>query len=303
MTFCSGRPARKTWKRIRRTSRPKSTVTASRTSGSRSVPGCRRKAWSCGVNSLFSLARWRRPGRQKSLIVQSVSRVALLVLLATRIYGASPDQSDPPGEQAAALARRASREAKAGNNAQAYALYSEAAALQPKSRKYRARMESLQSRAALEAKSAPAALPHPASGEDAEAAKVAAPFPPVLPVEDAFDSITCGSWPARGNFARRPLSTLRPERDFDLNGTARALFDQVASFGLETVYDGDYPAAVRRSASGHRSGISRGAPRPGSRNQLFRGAAVAQIVHGGAGSPRSAPIWNRQWQSRFPCRR
>ena len=33
-------------------------------------------------------------------------------------------------------------------------------------------------------------------------------------------------------------------QDFDLTGTARTLFDQVAQrFGLETVYDGDYPAA------------------------------------------------------------
>jgi hypothetical protein len=173
-------------------------------------------------------------------------------LLALRLLGdqappdrhASPDQQDPPGEQAKALARKAAREAKAGHNSQAYVLYSEASALQPKNRSYRARMESLQSRAALEAKSAPAALPitPDLTAPDVVAPDVVAPEPPA---EDAFDSMTAREFASARQLRGPPSLDAAPgTKDFDLNGTARTLFDQVAqSFGLETVYDGDYPPA------------------------------------------------------------
>jgi Flp pilus assembly secretin CpaC len=151
---------------------------------------------------------------------------------------------DPPGEQAKALARKAARAAKAGHNAQAYILYSEATAMQPKNRKYRGRMESMQSRAALEAKSAPQAPP-PAPGADGESAKPAETAPLEPPAADAFDSITAREL-ASARVLRSPatLDAAAGKKDFDLNGPARRLFDQVAeSFGLQTVYDGDYPPA------------------------------------------------------------
>src|SRR5919202_2146269 len=59
---------------------------------------------------------------------------------------------DPPAETAAALAKKAKRAAKNGKSAQAFLWYSEAAALQPKNRRYKARMEALQARAAEESR-------------------------------------------------------------------------------------------------------------------------------------------------------
>lgn len=165
----------------------------------------------------------------------------MVTLLALRLLGdqASPDQQDPPKEQAKALARKAAREAKVGHNAQAYVLYSEASALEPKNRSYRGHMESLQSRAALEARSAPAALP--ASPNPAVPEAVA----PEPPAEDAFDSMTAREFASARQLRGPPsLNALAGLRDFDLNGTARTLFDQVArSYGLDTIYDGDYPPA------------------------------------------------------------
>jgi type II secretory pathway component GspD/PulD (secretin) len=183
-----------------------------------------------------------------SLMVRSVSCAALLVLTAMGLLG---DQ-DPPGEQAKALARQASRAAKARHNAQAYILYSEAAAMQPKNKRYRGRMESLQSRAALEAKSAPSGPPVSAADDDSAKRAEVAPEPPA---EDAFDSITAREL-ASARVLRSPatLDAAAGTKDFDLNGPARRLFDQVAeSFGLQTVYDGDYPptgTAVRLRVTG-----------------------------------------------------
>ena len=45
-----------------------------------------------------------------------------------------------------------------------------------------------------------------------------------------------------GALSARPAPVRDGVLDLDLNGSARTLFDQIAQrFGLETVYDGDYP--------------------------------------------------------------
>jgi general secretion pathway protein D len=156
----------------------------------------------------------------------------LAVWLAGNLCLGSSGQEDSPKEKAAALAKKAKKAAKSSQEAQAYLLYSEAAALEPKNKKLKDKMEALQSRAALQSKPA---LPGSANTE-----------PPVfLDPADVFDSVTARE------FARDRQPQGLPElkaksgtEDFDISGNARAVFDQVAQrFGLETVYDGDYPAA------------------------------------------------------------
>jgi hypothetical protein len=147
-------------------------------------------------------------------------------------------QEDSPKEQAAALSRKARKASRSGHAADAYLLYSEAAALDPKDKKLNTRMQALQSRAALQS---PPVIP----ATDFVNEPDAPPVPPVFAPEDVFDSLTAAEY-AR---SRQPLPppTLKPRpglQDFDLNGSARTVFDEVAKrFGLQTVYDGDYPAS------------------------------------------------------------
>lgn len=131
---------------------------------------------------------------------------------------------------------------KAGHMAQAYLLYSEAAALEPNNRTYWLRSQAVRSRAALQAKPTPTiAVEPPDAGADAEA-----PVP--LEMATARDVAD----------ARKPLPpaelTSEPgARDFDLTGDPKKLFEEVAhAFGLDCVFDGDYqpPAPARFRVNG-----------------------------------------------------
>jgi hypothetical protein len=121
---------------------------------------------------------------------------------------------------------------KAGHMSQAYLLYSQAAALEPKNETYWLRSQAVRSRAVLEAK--PAALPKPAPVETSEETEAA----PEQAIPDAT---------ARDRTdARKPLppSELGGDgglKDFDLTGDSQKLFEEVAhSFGLDCVFDGSY---------------------------------------------------------------
>jgi len=112
--------------------------------------------------------------------------------------------------------------------AEAYLLYSQAAARDPKNETYWMRSQVVRPQASLEA--APRRLPttdHP-EGE---------PAPPLH-----FDSVTARDLAE----ARKPLPPSELEarpgaQDFHLRGTARTLFETVAkAFGLDCVFDGDY---------------------------------------------------------------
>jgi len=166
--------------------------------------------------------------------------LGVLLCAGTTLLG-SGGQEDSPKEQAAALAKKAKKSAKAGEPANAYLLYSEAAALQPGNRKLTGKMESLQSRAALQSKP---------DVPDLTPADPAPPIlaPPILAPEDVFDSITAREFAlARQPQAPPALKARAGTQDFDVTGTAWTLFDQVAQrFGLDTVYDGDYPTAGRQ---------------------------------------------------------
>ncbi len=119
---------------------------------------------------------------------------------------------------------------KGGHMAQAYLLYSQAAAMEPNNRTYWLRSQAVKSRAALEAKPMP---PPPEAGSE--------PEPEALP-ESHFDK------PSARDLAdaRRPLPPTElngaPQtRNIDLRGDSRTLFEDVAhAFGLDCVFDGDY---------------------------------------------------------------
>jgi general secretion pathway protein D len=165
--------------------------------------------------------------------------LACALILATLCWG-SGSQEDSQKEQAAALAKKAKKSAKSGEPAEAYLLYSEAAAMQPANKKLKRKMETLQSRAALQSK------PVPPPSEDIDPALVAPDSAPAsFAPEDVYDSLTAREY-ARDREPQAPpaLKARAGTQDFDVSGNARTLFDQVAQrFGLDTVYDGDYPAS------------------------------------------------------------
>jgi len=119
---------------------------------------------------------------------------------------------------------------KSGHMAQAYLLYSQAAAMEPKNQTYWLRSQAVKSRAALEAKP----MPPPPEAEPE-------PQPAALP-EQQFDKPSARDLAE----ARQPLPPTAlnadPEtRDFDLRGDSRKLFEDVAhAFKLDCVFDGDY---------------------------------------------------------------
>lgn len=163
----------------------------------------------------------------------------LAIGLMSRVCLGAGGQEDSPKEKAAALAKKAKKAFKSGHPADAYVLYSEAAALRPNDPKLKLRMQSLQARATSES---PPVVPELPEDTDLD-------LPPTeLAAQGVFDSLTEAEY-AR---ARQPLPppSLKAKpglQDFDITGTARTLFDEVAKrFGLETVYDGDYPAAGPR---------------------------------------------------------
>jgi Flp pilus assembly secretin CpaC len=151
-----------------------------------------------------------------------VWRLTLLLCLAACGFAAG----EPEARQLFAKGEAAE---KAGHMAQAYLLYSEAAAKDPKNETYWMRSQAVRPKASLEV--APRRLPTPDRPEGG------------LPGPLHFDSVTARDLAE----ARKPLPpselTAQPgARDFHLRGTARTLFETVAkAFGLDCVFDGDYP--------------------------------------------------------------
>lgn len=116
--------------------------------------------------------------------------------------------------------------------AQAYLLYSEAAAMDPDKKIYWLRAEALRTRAAMEAKVRP------------KAEVDAAPEPPPEPDPDIPPIET----PTEQDYidARKPLPPTKlnatpGRKDFDLRADSKKLFETVAkAYGLDTIFDGDY---------------------------------------------------------------
>ena len=124
------------------------------------------------------------------------------------------------GTDAAHLYSQGKAAEKSGHYAQAYALYSQAAALDPNNQNYWFRSQAVRSRAEIETK----------------------PIRPNFSPEPAGAGIT----PKDLSDARKPqspaeLNGSRDPQDFDLQGDARTLFEKVArAYGLDCVFDGEY---------------------------------------------------------------
>jgi general secretion pathway protein D len=133
-------------------------------------------------------------------------------------------QQDSPRDTAKELARKAKRASKSGHDSEAFVLSSEAAAIVP--RKYTSLMKSMQGAADHEAarnRTAPAFIDPP----------------------EHFDSLTARELASARQMQPPPELMARSGRqDFDLNGNARNLFDQLSQrLALAVVYDSDYPTA------------------------------------------------------------
>lgn len=147
----------------------------------------------------------------------------LFLLVAVSLWGAETSAWD--------LYEQGREAEKAGHMAQAYLLYSEAAAMDPKNTMYWLRSQAVKSRAGLEAKVAPKI------DLDAAAAETRGLLPPIqLPEATARDR--------RDAERPQPPSTLDGSgalHDFDYREDSEKLYKDVAhTFGLECVFDGDY---------------------------------------------------------------
>ncbi|MEO8372702.1 MAG: type II and III secretion system protein [Candidatus Solibacter sp.] len=126
--------------------------------------------------------------------------------------------------------RRAERQ---GHMAEAYLLYSQAAAMSPQNKNYWQRSVAVRTRAALEAKVAP-----PTSALDEPDTLPDTPEAPPLPIAASEDI----------KEARRLLPPVELQakpglQSFDLRADSKALYEQVAkSFGLDCLFDDDYQA-------------------------------------------------------------
>jgi general secretion pathway protein D len=159
----------------------------------------------------------------------------LVGLLLAALGGAcSAGAGGPSSRSAKELFKRGRQFEKKGNLAQAYVLYSQAAAANPGKRQYWQRAQALQTKAALEANVMPAGAA--STGAEAE---------PGPPLPDAS--------PEELNEARKPqppveLSAAPGTQDFDLRADTKALWEAVTkAYGLDVIFDGDYqPGAVAR---------------------------------------------------------
>jgi general secretion pathway protein D len=142
--------------------------------------------------------------------------------------------SVPPllaADDAAKIYEEGRKAERAGHMAQAYLLYSQAAALDPPNQLYRLKSLAVQSRAALES---------PPKPRDSAAETGAAAADPTA----VFDSLNRKDRAAEQNLQPPvELKAAPGQQDFDLRADAKSLWEQVAhAFHLETVFDGDYQA-------------------------------------------------------------
>lgn len=135
------------------------------------------------------------------------------------------------GPSAAQLYQEGQAAEKKGHMAEAYLLYSQAAALEPDNRDYWLRSQMVRSRAELETKP----VPNP----------VLLKAVPELPPEEQFPSVTARDLAE----ARRPLPPSELDgqagtKSFRMRADSKKLFEDVAhAFGLDCVFDGDYQAS------------------------------------------------------------
>jgi general secretion pathway protein D len=131
-------------------------------------------------------------------------------------------------DEASKLYKQGRKAERSGKMAEAYLLYSQAAALAPKKTSYWLRSQAVRTRAALQSKvSVPEAGPDDDTGEE----------------EDLPEPVTGSELrEARKPLPPQELKAMAGAKDFNLKDPPRLLFEQVGrAFGLEVVFDGDYP--------------------------------------------------------------
>lgn len=135
---------------------------------------------------------------------------------------------------AAKLYKEGLRAEQAGKMARAYLLYTQAAALDPSNQMYWLRSQAVRTRAALEARP----LPKPVAGEPQPDLLVQLPGPEPAPIPEATaEDLAEAAKP----LPPRKLSGTAGQRDFDLRGDSKQLFEEVAkAFGLDCVFDAEY---------------------------------------------------------------
>ncbi len=148
------------------------------------------------------------------------------LVLAGALAGQGPSGND--------LYLRGRRAERAGHMAEAYLLYSQAAAMSPQNKTYWLRSQAVRTRAALEAKVTPSVSALDDAGDTTDDTP---PVPP-LPEATAADRIE-----VRKLLPPVELEAKPGRQDFDLRGDAKALFEKVSkAFGLDCLFDDDFPA-------------------------------------------------------------
>lgn len=172
--------------------------------------------------------------------------MGLLAALAL-VWAGEP--SRPPRENAGKLYKQGRKAEKAGDIVTAYLLYSRAAALDPNNPKYWSHSLALRREATLQAKTLPTntMAPDPAMAPAGTATAEPAPPEPAS-AEPAGPPLLDETIPAKELeeakhlLAPPELSGQPGRRAVDLRGDPRSLFEQVSRlFGLDVIFDGDYP--------------------------------------------------------------
>jgi type II secretory pathway component GspD/PulD (secretin) len=174
------------------------------------------------------------------------SIVAALVI--TNQLQAAPIRST----KASDLYHRAQKLEKAGNIVQAYTLYAEAAALEPKNQNYKVRAGALQAKAIALQRLVPppAAAAAAAASSDSAAANDAPDSPTDSAADFEYTNLSARELAKARQMLPPPTVKLTSGQfDFHFSGSSNDLFNTVAQrCGLQTVFDSDYnqlPQKVR----------------------------------------------------------
>lgn len=149
--------------------------------------------------------------------------------------------------EASELARKARKAEKAGKITEAYLLYSQAAAADPKKTQYWTKSQALRTRALRESGTLPLLAPAVAEKTATEEAEGPTGEKDKEKDED-LPKVGASVLPEEEEEARRPLppkelASPSGTKSFDLRGDAKQLFEKVAQeFGLDLVFDADYQA-------------------------------------------------------------
>jgi hypothetical protein len=137
------------------------------------------------------------------------------------------------GDEASKLYKQGRKAEKSGEMAEAYLLYSKAAALAPNKQIYWMRSQAVRTRAALQSKFE---LPPADAADSAEAE----PDPAETEVPDPITEKDLRE--ARRALPPPELKASPGRQDINLKADPKKLFEQVGrAFGLDVVFDGDYP--------------------------------------------------------------